>query len=63
VSDAPTIGLMSDTFFKPGTDVLTPRGRGAVIDVRATPSGKFVFGVEDDDGEVNYFTEKALRLA
>jgi hypothetical protein len=54
---------MSDTIFTPGADVFTPRGRGAVIDVRATPSGKFVFGVEDDNGEVNYFTEKALRLA
>ena len=57
------IWRMSDTIFTPGADVFTPRGRGAVIDVRATPSGKFVFGVEDDNGEVNYFTEKALRLA
>ncbi|WP_425955752.1 hypothetical protein [Xylanimonas sp. McL0601] len=30
---------------------------------RATVSGKLVFGVEDADGEVTYFTEKALRLA
>lgn len=57
------IERMSETIFTPGADVLTPRGRGAVIDVRATPSGKFVFGVEDVDGEVSYFTEKALRLA
>jgi DNA polymerase II small subunit/DNA polymerase delta subunit B len=54
---------MSDTIFTPGADVFTTRGRGAVVDVRATPSGKFVFGVEDVNGEVNYFTEKALRLA
>ncbi|NUT58322.1 MAG: hypothetical protein HOQ00_05685 [Agromyces sp.] len=54
---------MSETIFTPGADVSTPRGRGAIVDVRATPSGKFVFGVEDDNGEVRYFTEKALRLA
>ena len=54
---------MSETVFTPGADVVTLRGRGAVVDVRATPSGKFVFGVEDADGEVTYFTEKALRLA
>lgn len=54
---------MSDTFFKPGVDVFTTRGRGTVVDVRATPSGKFVFGVEDANGEVGYFTDKALRLA
>jgi DNA polymerase II small subunit/DNA polymerase delta subunit B len=54
---------MSDTLFTPGVEVLTARGRGTVVDVRATPSGKFIFGVEDENGEVNYFTEKALRLA
>lgn len=54
---------MSDSILTPGTDVLTPRGRGEVVDVRATPSGKLVIGVEDVDGEVSYFTEKALRLA
>lgn len=54
---------MSDSIFTPGAAVITTRGRGAVIDVRATPSGKFVFGVEGADGEVDYFTEKALRLA
>lgn len=54
---------MSQTFFAPGAEVITPRGRGAVVDVRATPSGTFVFGVEDVTGEVSYFTEKALRLA
>lgn len=47
----------------PGAVVVTPRGRGTVIDVRATPSGVFVIGVEDDAGEVRYFTEKVLRLA
>ncbi|MFB9308438.1 hypothetical protein BJY17_002095 [Agromyces hippuratus] len=54
---------MSDTLFTPGADVITTRGRGAIVDVRATPSGKFVFGVENADGEVSYFTEKAVRLA
>lgn len=53
---------MSETIFTPGADVLTTRGRGAVIDVLATPSGKFVIGVEDVNGEVSYFTEIALRL-
>lgn len=54
---------MSTTIFTPGADVITPRGRGTVIDVRATPSGSFVFGVEDTTGEVGYFTQKALQLA
>lgn len=43
--------------------MITPRGRGVVVDVRATPSGTWVIGVEDVTGEVGYFTEKALRLA
>ena len=54
---------MSETIFTPGAEVQTTRGRGAVVDVRATPSGIFVIGVEDSAGEVTYFTEKALRLA
>lgn len=54
---------MTDSAFKPGDDVLTPRARGTVIDVRPTPSGKWVFGVEDATGEVGYFTDKALRRA
>jgi len=54
---------MSVTILTPGATVLTPRGTGTVIDVRATPSGKFVIGVEDATGEVSYFTERALRLA
>lgn len=54
---------MTGTAFKPGDDVFTTHARGTVIDVRATPSGKFVFGVEDDNGEVSYFTERALRPA
>ena len=54
---------MTETFFKPGDDVFTPHTRGAVIDVRATPSGKWVFGVEDDEGVVGYFTSRALRPA
>lgn len=54
---------MSESIFTPGTDVITPRGTGEVIDVRATPAGKFVVGVEDESGEVAYFTEKAVRRA
>lgn len=54
---------MSESIFTPGAEVVTSRGRGTVVDVRATPSGKFLFGVEDAAGEVGYFTEKALRLA
>lgn len=54
---------MSDVFFKPGDDVVTPDARGTVVDVSATPSGKWVFGVEHADGEVRYFTSRALRLA
>lgn len=53
---------MSDSIYRPGTLVLTVRGRGTVVDARATPSGKWVFGVENAEGEVSYFTEKALRL-
>ncbi|SIT86550.1 hypothetical protein [Microbacterium sp. RU33B] len=54
---------MTNAIFSPGTYVITTRGHGIVIDVRATPSGTFVIGVEDDAGEVGYFTEKALRPA
>jgi hypothetical protein len=54
---------MNTMAFTPGDDVLTPRGGGIVIDVRATPSGKWLFGVEDAAGEVTYFTAPALRLA
>lgn len=54
---------MTDSAFKPGDDVFTPRARGTVIDVRPTPSGKWVFGVEDATGEVGYFTTAALRPA
>lgn len=54
---------MSDTIFTPGADVFTTRGRGVVVDVRAAASGAFLFGVEEVNGEVHYFTEKALRLA
>lgn len=56
------IGRMSENVFTPGTSVITPRGRGVVVDVRATPSGAWVIGVEDATGEVGYFTEKALWL-
>ncbi|MFE5409540.1 hypothetical protein [Microbacterium sp. NPDC056569] len=54
---------MTDAVFKPGDDVLTTNARGTVIDMRATPSGKWVFGVEDADGGVSYFTSRALRPA
>ena len=54
---------MTDAFHKPGDDVVTPDSRGTVIDVRATPVGRWVFGVEDAEGRVTYFTDKALRRA
>tara|TARA_B100000678_G_scaffold127831_1_gene107043 strand:- start:18 stop:188 length:171 start_codon:yes stop_codon:yes gene_type:complete len=54
---------MTEAAFKPGDDVFTTRARGTIIDVQPTPSGKWVFGVEDVNGEVNYFTAKALRHA
>jgi len=54
---------MSEAILTPGAEIVTPRGRGTVIDIRATPSGKFVIGVEDASGEVTYFTDAALRLA
>ncbi len=54
---------MSETVLTPGAEVVTPLGVGVVVDVRATPSGKFVVGVESENGEVSYFTERALRLA
>ena len=60
---ARTLRPMTDHAFKPGDDVFTPQGRGTVIDVRPTPAGKWVFGVEDADGAVGYFTDRALRLA
>lgn len=41
---------------------MTPIGSGTIIDVRATASGAFVFGVEDADGVVTHVTEKAIRL-
>ena len=54
---------MSETMHKPGDAVATPHSRGTVIDVRPTPSGRWVFGVEDAEGVVGYFTSGALRLA
>ena len=54
---------MTHTAFKPGDDVFTTKARGIIIDMRATPSGKWVFGVEDANGEVTYFTAAGLRLA
>jgi hypothetical protein len=54
---------VTDTFFTLGDDVSTPHARGTIIDVRATPSGQRVFGVEDANGVVKYFTGRALRPA
>jgi hypothetical protein len=55
---------MSKSIFTPGADVLTATGtRGTVVDIRATPSGKFVIGVEDAIGEVTYIAERAIQLA
>ncbi|MBD8023316.1 hypothetical protein [Microbacterium gallinarum] len=52
---------MTETAFKPGETVVTPREPGTIIDVRATPSGRWVYGVEHDSGEVGYFTGRALQ--
>ncbi|GAA2987308.1 hypothetical protein GCM10010460_24480 [Microbacterium terrae] len=57
------LGTMSESVFSAGAEVVTPRGRGSVVDARATHSGTFVIGVEDATGEVTYFVEKAVRLA
>lgn len=54
---------MTKSTFKPGDHVVTPRSRGKIIDVRATPSGQFIFGIEEETGEVAYFTPKALQHA
>lgn len=40
------IGRISETIVMSGANVFTPRGRGSVVDVRATRSCKFVIGVE-----------------
>jgi hypothetical protein len=54
---------MSETIFTPGAAVITPHGRGIIVEVRAAVAGTFVFGVEDAEGEVRTFTAKALQLA
>lgn len=54
---------MTSEKFRPGDEVVTTRSRGTIIDICATPSGQFIFGVEDADGEVTYFTSKALKHA
>ena len=54
---------MNDTAFTLGDEVFTPQAPGTIVDVRATPSGKWVFGVEDAEGAVGYFTSRALRPA
>lgn len=52
---------MTKEKFRVGEEVFTTRSRGVIIDVCATPSGQFIFGVEDADGEVTYFTPKGIR--
>ncbi|WP_272941664.1 hypothetical protein [Paenarthrobacter aurescens] len=37
---------MTETFFNPGDKAATPRTVGTVVDVRPTPFGQFIFGVE-----------------
>lgn len=54
---------MSDRTYKPGDDVNTMYGTGTIIDMRATPSGTWVFGVEDVHGAVNYVTPRAIQPA
>lgn len=55
------MSLMKDPAFTIGTAVFAIQTRGTIVDVRATPSGKWIFGVEDADGVVHYFTQKALK--
>ncbi|MDQ0646679.1 DNA polymerase II small subunit/DNA polymerase delta subunit B [Microbacterium natoriense] len=55
------LAMVKKETFRPGDEVQTTRTRGVIIDIAATPSGQFIFGVEDADGEVTYFTPKALR--
>ena len=43
---------------QPGARTLRP-----MTDHAFKPAGKWVFGVEDADGAVGYFTDRALRLA
>jgi len=57
------LGRMTDDAFKPGDDVFIQGARGTVIDVRATPSGQWVFGVQDANGTVDCYTARALRFA
>lgn len=57
----PTLARMTGTEFKPGDDVVTPRAVGTVIDVRPSPTGVWLYGVEDADDVVTYYTAKALR--
>lgn len=52
---------MTKEKFKVGDEVFTTQSRGVIIDISATPSGQFIFGVENSDGEVTYFTPKGIR--
>lgn len=52
---------MTKEKFKVGDEVFTTKFRGLIIDICATPSGQFIFGVEDANGEVAYFTPKGIR--
>lgn len=54
---------MTGSTFTLGDVVDTPAGQGTIIDLRATPSGRWVFGVESTGGTVNHFTEQALSHA
>ena len=54
---------MTNSTFRLGDAVLTTRSPGTIIDVRATASGHWVYGVEAEDGEVGYFTSRGLRPA
>ncbi|MHA7155659.1 hypothetical protein [Arthrobacter sp. TMN-50] len=42
---------MKQTVLTPGADIFTPHGRGAVIEIRATPSGNFVIGSRMSTGK------------
>ncbi|MCV0334078.1 hypothetical protein [Microbacterium sp.] len=48
--------------FSIGDDVLPESGaRGTVLEVRPLDGGEIVYGVEDNNGSVKYYTQRALR--
>ncbi|WP_181156600.1 hypothetical protein [Microbacterium sp. MYb66] len=47
-----------------GDDVFPTGGvRGTVLEIRPLEGGEIVYGIEDTNGGVNYYTQRALRRA